>query len=47
MIHDRMGITALTFAALYFMFVLIESGFDFPFCAIVLDDLFSSQIEIG
>jgi len=46
-IHDSIGITGLALAAPDVLFDLFESGFDFPSCAPVLDDLFGSQIEIG
>ena len=46
-IHDGMGITGLAFATADVLFDLLETGFDFPPCAIVLDDVFSGQIEIG
>jgi hypothetical protein len=29
------------------LFDLFETGFNFPPCTIVLDDLFSGQIEVG
>lgn len=46
-IHDSMGIAGLAFTAADVLFDLFKTGFDFPSCAIVLDDLFGSQIEIG
>jgi len=46
-IHDAMGMTCLAFAAPDVLFDLFETGFNFPPCAIVLDDLFSGQIEVG
>jgi len=46
-IHDGMGIPCLTFAAPDVLFDLFEAGFDFPSCAIVLDDLLSSQMEVS
>jgi len=46
-IHDGMGIPCLAFAAPDVLFDLFEAGFDFPSCAIVLDDLLSSQMEVG
>ncbi|HUT71672.1 MAG TPA: hypothetical protein VMW89_13445, partial [Desulfatiglandales bacterium] len=39
-IDHGMGITGLAFAAPDVLFDLFETGFDFPPCAIVLDDLF-------
>ena len=46
-IHDGMSISGLAFTAADVLFDLFEAGFDFPSCAIVFDDLFGSQIEIG
>jgi len=43
-IDHGMGITGLAFAAANILFDLFETGFDFPPCAIVLDDLFNGQI---
>ena len=46
-IHDGVGITGLTYAAPDVLFDLFETGFNFPPCTIVLNDLFSGQIEVG
>jgi len=46
-IHDRIGIAALAFAAPDVLFNFFETGFNFPPCAIVLDDLCGGQIEIS
>ena len=46
-IYDGMGIAGLALTAADVLFNLLEAGFDFPSCTIVLDDLFGSQIEIG
>ena len=46
-IYDGMGIAGLALIAADVLFDLFETGFDFPPCAIVLDDLFGSQIDIG
>ena len=46
-IDHGMGITGLAFATANVLFDLFETGFDFPPCAIVLDYLFSGQIEVG
>ena len=47
MIDHGMGIAGLAFTAADVLFDFFEAGFDFPSCALVLDDLFGSQIEIG
>jgi len=46
-IHDCIGIAGLAFAAPGVLFDLFETGFNFPPCAIVLDDLRGGQIEIS
>ena len=46
-IHDGIGIAGLAFTAADVLFDLFVSGFDFPSCTILLDDLFSSQIQVG
>ena len=46
-IHDCIGIAGLAFAAPDVLFDLFETGFNFPPCAIVLDDLCGGQIEIS
>ena len=46
-IDHGMGITGLTFAAANVLFDLLETGFDFPPCTIVLDYLFNGQIQVG
>jgi len=42
-IDHGMGITGLAFATTNVLFDLLETGFDFPPCTIVLDDLFNGQ----
>ena len=46
-IHDCIGIAGLAFAAPDVLFDLFATGFNFPPCAIVLDDLRGGQIEIS
>ena len=46
-IHDCIGIACLAFAAPDVLFDFFETGFNFPPCTIVLDDLHRAQIEIG
>ena len=46
-IHDRIGIACLAFATSDVLFEFFETGFNFPPCTIVLDDLHRAQIEIG
>ena len=47
MVHDRIGIAGLGFAAPDVLFNFFETGFNFPPCAIVLDDLRGGQVEIS
>ena len=46
-VHDRIGFTGLAFAAPDVLFNFFETRFNFPPCAIVLDDLSGGQIEVG
>ena len=46
-IHDSIGTTGLAFAAPDVLFDLFETGFNFPPCTIVLDDLCSGQMKVG
>ncbi len=46
-VHDSIGIASLALAASNVLFDLFETRFNFPPCAIVLDDLHCGQIEIG
>ena len=44
MVDHGMGITVLAFAAADVLFELFETGFDFPPCTVVLDNLFNGQV---
>ena len=46
-IDHGMGIAGLAFVTANVLFDLLETGFDFPPCTIVLDDLFGGQIQIS
>ncbi len=46
-IDHGMGITGLAFAAADILFDLLEAGFDFPSGAIIFDDLFNGQFQVG